>query len=102
MNPAGTPGTTGPVLWSGNNLKETFPATDDEFNRFAALVLCVFDINENDVVREIPVSTAPLHIQWDESGDFPVPGPDPGIIQPESFALNGNVLPPILMETRSV
>ena len=62
----------------------TFPATDDEFDRFADLFLCVFDVHENDVVKEIPVTSAPLRIQWDEAGDFPVPGPDPGITRPES------------------
>ena len=62
----------------------TFPALDDNFDRFADLFLCVFDIHENDVVKEIPVASAPLRIQWDEAGDFPVPGPDPGITRPES------------------
>lgn len=62
----------------------TFPATDDAFDRFADLSLCVFDVRENDVVKEIPITSAPLRIQWDEAGDFPVPGPDPGITRPES------------------
>lgn len=62
----------------------TFPALDDEFDCFAGLVLCVFDIHENDVVKEIPVSTAPLKIQWDEAGDFPVLNPEPETPIPQS------------------
>lgn len=62
----------------------TFPALDDEFDCFANLVLCVFDIHENDVVKEIPVSTAPLQIQWDEAGDFPVLNPEPETPLPQS------------------
>lgn len=62
----------------------TFPALDDEFDCFAGLVLCVFDIHENDVVKEIPVSTAPLQIQWDEAGNFPVLNPEPDTPLPQS------------------
>ncbi len=52
----------------------TFPALDDELEGYGIvpLVLCVFDIYERTVVKEIPLEGVPRKIIWDEGTDLPV------------------------------
>jgi len=51
---------------------KTFPAFQHELESRGSTVLCTYDLYAREIVREEPVPGAPLNIQWDKNGDFPV------------------------------